>query len=533
MIFLQTDVNQYIPDSTLWHNLEMVIIIGVIIYQLYHFVIVYNKISKFKKVFLSKLLLRKGTVTKEKIGSATFDPDEVFTENEEESNNNSLQITNNNKILKLSLVDTNGKNDTILTIRNAINKYLINNYGAAVNFSIIKDIVDREIEVKDDEITQSISLPLYLGLAATMIGIIFGLFSMPELSGKGFSSGINALINGVKIAMFGSLSGLVMTTYLSSFAYKKAKRIVQKDKNSQLTYLQATLLPELIKAEETGVAGLKASLDRFSRVATQITDNVLEATDKTEKNLQLQLEMVEKIDRINVHKVSKWNLELFEKLENNLETLKQFSYYLANMEQIASQLQEFGKRTSDINRVINNIETSLSDSKKLLKFLSIHFEKIENSGASAMKAVGIAESHFEEAISELQKRTESMVENLYKSTGNHEIELNKIYKEIEGNLNNITSQYINAFQEAYSEAIPKFSQLENLELIKEINTTVKNIHFLQQNDVLLNKLNSIEENIKKVQIRNSNTYKPTNTNKDKTSKKPEPITLDKVIKKVF
>ena len=210
----------------IWHKIEIAIIVGVIIYQIIHTNRVHLNISKLKSIFSFKLFLRTGFVEKVKIGSVDFDSTDIQYEE-------SFSEIAGDDIVKLSLVDTEGKNEVISNIKKAINTYLINNYGAAVNFSIIKDIVDREIEVKDEDITQSVTLPLYLGLAATMIGIIFGLFSMPDLDGDGFSNGVNALIGGVKIAMIGSLSGLACTTYLSSFAYKNSKRIVQKDKNEQ------------------------------------------------------------------------------------------------------------------------------------------------------------------------------------------------------------------------------------------------------------------------------------------------------------
>lgn len=539
MVLLQIDtaqINQATIDIAqnikFWHTVEIVIITGVIIYQLIHSTSVYNNISSLKNIFSFKLFLRTGFIEKAKIGKVDFDSDDIHYEDNLNLDEESLSEIATGDILKVSLVDTEGQNEIVTTITTAINTYLINNYGAAVNFSIIKDIVDREIDVKDEEITQSVTLPLYLGLAATMIGIIFGLFSMPELDGDGFSKGVNALIGGVKIAMIGSLSGLACTTYLSSFSYKKAKRIVQKDKNKQLTYLQAKLLPELIKAEDTGVSGLKASLDRFARVATDISNNVLIAANQTGENLELQRDVMEKVENMKVLKVSKWNLELFEKMESNMEAFNQFSTYISTMERITSQLLDFGNKTSDVNRIINGIDSTLDQSRELTRFLSSHLEKIENSGDAALKSVGIVESHFEEAIKSLKERTEEMISQLYKSAGNHEGKLESIYKEIENNLNSITSQYVDTFQEAYSDSIPKFNQLDNLELIKEINNSINNI---RNDQVLINKLNSIEENLKKRSTRNNNTNQnvgvstPMSDSVNSNGK----ISLGKVIKKIF
>lgn len=441
-----------------WYLIEGVIIVGVILWQGSLTYKTNAKISALRDIFLKPLFLT----------------------------SHSAQITDENAT-QPSLVGTKGKNEVILSIKEAINTYLRNNIGAAVNFSIIKDIVEREVEVKDEEILQTVSLPLYLGLAATMIGIIFGLFSMTEFNGDGFSSEINTLIQGVKIAMFGSLSGLVCTAYLSSVAYKKAKRRVQKDTNAQLTYLQAHLLPELIKAEDTGVSGLKASLDKFGRDTVRLSEHMLSAARQTGINLELQKAVIEKVENIDVLKISERNLNLFEKMESNMHSLDRFSSYLSNIERISSQLSEFANRTSDINTIIQRIDTTLEESTALTRFLSEHLETIKNSGAAALKSVGIAESHFEQAIEALKKKTDTMIDGLYKNAGNHEATLENIYKKIEESLRSITSEYIEGFKEAYSTAIPKFEQL-TVQGLADLNTNAqKNNEILEQNISLLKK----------------------------------------------
>lgn len=450
------------------YYIEILLIIGVIIFQIGHTVKVRINISKLKNIFSSKLSVRNGFIEKEKIGKVNFNQAEIYYEDKIDLNEESFADIAGDDILKISLIDTKGKNEIISQIKLSINTYLLNNFGAVVNFNIIKDIVDREIEVKDEEISQSVTLPLYLGLAATMIGIICGLLFMPELNGDGFSEGVNTLIGSVKFAMIGSLSGLVCTTYLSSFAYKKAKRIVQKDKNEQLTYLQAELLPELIKAEDSGLSGLKASLDKFARVVTKISNNVLIAANQTGENLLLQKEVIERVDNMNVHKISKLNVELFEKLDNNMDAFNKFSTYLNSMERISSQLSEFSGRTSDINKIFDSIDSTLGESRVLTKFLTSHFEEIENYGNIARKSVGLAESHFTDSIEQLNKRTEEIISQLYKSAGDHEANLEKIYEGIERNLNDVTTKHIASFKEVYSESVPKFELLDNLSLLKEI-----------------------------------------------------------------
>jgi hypothetical protein len=334
-----------------------------------------------------------------------------------------------------------------------------------------------------------------------MIGIIFGLFAMPESNGQHFREGIDALINGVKLAMFGSLSGLSCTTILSSFVYKNAKRKISQDKNEQISYLQATLLPELVKAEDTGVSGLKASLDRFARVATDISDNVLIAVNQTRGNIVLQQQVIDKVGNLDVLKISETNLELFNRLESNMSAFNKFSEYVSLMSQISDNLKEFASRTRSVDNIINQIDHSLQENNRLARFLTSHFEKIETSGIAALKAVDMSDSHFKEAIEKLKTETDNCInqafravnessshfsdaiEKLREETDNrisrlsrdaadNESKLIDIYHDISVRLESVASQHISEFQKAYSNAIPHFDQLDNLQVLPKIQEQV-------------------------------------------------------------
>lgn len=571
MIFLQADTSiisnaANSEINNFWFTLEIVLIVGVIAYQLYHTAQVYKSITELKSIFDFPLKVFNGFIEKAKLNQSENTIDEILYESD--FSNESYDQIIDDDIIKLSLIETNGKNEIIKRTKTTLNTYLINNYGAAVNFSVIKDIIDREVEVKDEEITQTISTPLYFGLAATMIGIIFGLMAMPNLTGAGFSDGVNALIRGVKWAMFASLSGLSCTTILSSFFYKDAKSKVLREKNEQLSYLQAKLLPELIKAEDTGVSGLKASLDRFARVATNISDDVLIAANQTGENLVLQQELMDKVEKIGVLRLSKTNLELYDKLDKNMDAFFKFSTYLERMESISSSLLDFASRTSNIDKVIEDIDATLKDSKQLFQFLSAHFDKIEMAGNAALKSVGLAESHFENAIENLKERTEKMINILYANAGENESKLEKIYEEIQSNLNKITSDYIKEFSDAYSNSMPKFQQLENLTILPTFkeefsNRTIEIQNSSESNNLKLidgiNKLNESTTQLKqsinsdaiisklediegKLKSKTNKTYKKVeetkgtsinnSTSKNRTTE-IKPITLGDLVKKIF
>ena len=488
-------------------NAEIVLIVLVIVLQLGISIQLHSKIRNLQSVFQNKLFIIYGYIEKRKIGnSADFEAEITYEEPEDFSTGG---------IVKMSLVETKSSNVVMVRIVNSLNSYLINNYGAVVNFSIIKDIIDREVDVEDEGITQNISTPLYMGLAATMIGIILGLWAMPNLDGNEFSKGLGALIDGVKAAMIASLIGLVCTSILTSYFYKKAKQKVLEDKNRQLSYLQSKLLPELVRAEDTGVSGLKASLDRFAREATKISDNVRVAADRTENTVQMQLEIIDKVKDLNMTKVSKINLELFDRLETNIQSFDKFSIYIKTINKISENLVQFSNRTEVVETIAGEIKSTLHDSKELSKFLSLHFQQIQSAGGAALNAVNLSDSHFREAIERLKAEIDNRISELNSKANSAESSIKETFDNIGIKLNNITAAHLDKLTVAYNGSMPHFEQLDNLNLIPELgdkssnqskelinavnllNTSLISLGERINNQSVLSKLDEIERSLKR------------------------------------
>ena len=519
-------------QNTVLFIIEIIIILSVICYQIFHSIKTYKKILILQDIFQYPIKVKNGYIERDKL-SNNENPIEDIVFIEDGDDNTPVDLFANQNIVRVSITKTSTENDIIARISKNINIYLLNNYGAPVSFSIIKDIIDREVDLMDEEISQAIPTPLYLGLAATMVGIIFGLLAMPELKGADFSVGIDNLIAGVRLAMTASLMGLVCTTILSSFLYRDAKKKIQRGQNDQFSYLQAKLLPELIKAEDTGISGLRASFDRFSINQVDYLKHMIKTSDKLEENFNQHLEIIEKLKELDVKKVSIINLDLLRKLEKNMGAFNEFSNYLALMEQISNNLKEFASRTTNIDSVVNNIDESLQGSNRLTQFLTSHFEKIENAGGASLKAVDIADTHFREAIEKLKEGIDNRISKLNETADIHETDLKEIYRTIFEDLSRITSEHIKQFQEAYSNAVPQFNQLDHLEVlpgfkeqvgdntsklrdesntntfklidsINKLNSSLNGLKDKVNNEAILKKLGAIEKKLKKGNAGKSN-----------------------------
>ena len=178
--------------------------------------------------------------------------------------------------IELSLIQTHAKQssqafDKILT---TINSYIIRSRNKALDFNMIQDIVERQVNTQEEQIRLTVGVPLYLGLMTTMIGIIVGLFSMPDLANTMTSNfanndnllnqGITNLIGGVKIAMVASLVGLAMTTYLSSITLRKTKQKVEQIKDDFYAFTQLELLPVINQSLPSTISSLQENLVKFN-----------------------------------------------------------------------------------------------------------------------------------------------------------------------------------------------------------------------------------------------------------------------------
>jgi hypothetical protein len=121
-----------------------------------------------------------------------------------------------NESKKENGIATDAHSDTLDTIIKSINDYLQSNKTVS-DFHLMKDIVDRNCDIKDEEISAQIPIPQYLGLIGTMIGITIGVFCLLSsggisalLSANGLSNadGIEGLLGGVALAMITSIVGL-------------------------------------------------------------------------------------------------------------------------------------------------------------------------------------------------------------------------------------------------------------------------------------------------------------------------------------
>jgi len=232
-------------------------------------------------------------------------------------------------------------------IETSINTYLRKNKGAVSDFNLIKDIVERNCDSLESEISSQTPIPLYLGLMGTVAGIILGLFTI-TING-GFSQidkVIEILMSDVAIAMIASFMGIGLTT-LSLWISKQCKVTVENNKNSFYTWIQTNLLPVISESAVSAITLLQKNLTRFNESFTGTVDRLEDKLADVEEIYSSQIEILEKIEAIDVKKMAVANVKILSALDGSMGSLDRFSQYMQSVTEYLTAVRDLNAKLDE------------------------------------------------------------------------------------------------------------------------------------------------------------------------------------------
>ena len=196
------------------------------------------------------------------------------------------------------------------------------------------------------------SVPVYLGLAGTFAGVIYGLYRLSFGSGLNEES-IPFFLSGVLIAMICSFAGVVLMVVSNAIILPNAR--IQRDRR-MWDYLGAVEHALVDRIRETATAsgtapkrGLARTLDDFSYAMLQFTDA-----------LEPQRQLIADLRAINLEVIITLNTGLLDKAQSLMTRFVEFDKGVAAM---TTALNESNKLVTTVTSLMNRIsafETSLN-----------------------------------------------------------------------------------------------------------------------------------------------------------------------------
>ena len=384
------------------------IVFIIIVIQIMIGINTFTLIRKYKSIFKDiRFSTSKAYIPLSKINSGT----EI---NCDDGSYKVLQENISEETVEITYINTNTLivHPVLSQIIKSINTYLVKNKGAVSDFMLVKDIVERNCDARQEEINVQIPMPLYLGLMGTVIGIIVGIGSIALGTGvnKGFSAFINnpsesigLLMGGVAIAMFASFFGILLTC-IASWLVKSAASQLESDKNEFYTWIQTELLP-VLGGTENSLMRLQENLLKFNRSFSTNTTKLDKALQRVETSYENQIELIQTIQQLDIKKMATANVSVLRELQACTPQLERFSQYMHNVNEFISQLNA-------LNRNLDSQEKRTQLIEKMGTFFEQEVKDIEQRKAAISQAVGTVDDRLQQTLHSLQENADKSMQDM-------------------------------------------------------------------------------------------------------------------------
>lgn len=308
-------------------------------------------------------------------------------------------------------------------IVNRTNEYLCKNTGTSADLGILEDICDNQKNALEDEIHNSLNVPLYLGLAGTFIGIITGLWGIDfkQMFGAGGElTGLQHLLYGVVVAMSASFLGLGFTVFNSAVTYKDAVSKSNEGKEEYMDFLRRELMPLLSNSMASSLNSLRGVLGHFVDKFGRNLDAYADSAELLNDNLEKQHLVLQEINKLSLTRTANKIAETFLQLKDSSDSLAVFQTYqqqlnstIVNVSGMVNQIQtllgKFDEFTAGLSVVVSNQNKTTELQREFQEAITTHFP----TGSEARDAW---RKEFDMFISEGKQVSESLSTQLTAST---------------------------------------------------------------------------------------------------------------------
>lgn len=318
-----------------------------------------------------------------------------------------------------------------------INHYLRKNSGHVTDVNHIKEISNRHLSKHESAVRALVPIPLYLGLLGTILGVVIGLFNIPSLTmdaemvevgasatnnlmdkilseSNELGKGVDKLIEGVKYAMIASFTGLLFTTIGAGWILRNLRLRIDEGSNDLIAFIQAELLPVVSKDLVSSFNDLHFRLSSFTESFSTSIKELKVVTQENGKHISVQQKTFEDLEKLDLVKLAKFNVDVFKKLSATTHTLEMFNMSVSNIAHVVESSNAIGKRfelianrTENFQKIAADISMNLEVHRALMNFLQSHFSELDNRKTLIQSAVGRIDKSLEDSLVTIEDKVNS------------------------------------------------------------------------------------------------------------------------------
>lgn len=423
--------------------IEIFLVVLIILVQVYFFLTTLRHINTLQGVFPEANQLKITRIQLLRSDLEKFSPDQILKDLAGYQRK-AVASGEREDLISLGLLLNTWDNVVFREIIYTINTYLLRNSGMVPDFNLLKDTADRNCDAVEDQIGSTISIPLYLGLLGTLLGIIFGLFNISNLRflesdlsrNAMLDITIPALLGGVKIAMIASFSGLLLTVIHFGFYFRRAKATNVRTKHAFFTFLQVELLPLLHQNLNDTLYSMQANLFEFNR---EFSQNIVKLNGLMTKNydaLIAQEHVMEMLSKMDITEFATANVQTLSQLQTAIRNFGEFNQYVGSIntaiqrtDAVVDRMDSMLGRTETLDLLGQRALTIFEMNQELMRFLKAHFNELESSRQLVSRSVVDVNEHLSGALDDLKSFTYDKIQSIRKIEIEQVDVMNKIYED--------------------------------------------------------------------------------------------------------
>lgn len=448
----------------LHYILVVLVIVAIIGFQIYIYLNTKKKIDSFKSIFPQSTSSYSIIELEVPVSNEYEDDEECYSIDDEEEGFDEDEYED---FVNVSQIKVTAKNPTLNEICNALNMYLQKNKGAASDFHLMKDVVERYCDAEEEEISVQQPIPLYLGLMGTMVGIIVGIGFIAVsggLSSTSLMDNITSLMTCVAIAMSASLVGIFCTT-LISWNSKSATTKVEADKNRFYSWLQTELLPVLSGNAVNALYLLQQNLTTFNQTFQSNISGLDKALAKVVESSKEQTELISLIKDIDIKRVAQANITVLKELKECTGEIAVFNRYLHNVSEYLTAVNELN---GNINEHLNRTHAI----EQMGEFFEREINQVQAREQYINQVVANVDNVLRRTVESLEESTRERITALRNNSVSEFDALLRHYAEQKEEFERMMQGQREEFAARSEETITLMKEIKNLAEVKSVMSQV-------------------------------------------------------------
>lgn len=313
-----------------------------------------------------------------------------------------------------------------------VNNFLLKNKGLIGDFGQIKEIVDRESDTSEKEINYLLPMPMYIGLAGSLLVLVFAFLSIDSpLNMSADEAG--DLFTMLKLALLPGLSGLlfsliVWTTYRSAALKNTISRKRFYD------FLQSEMDQQLSHNITSSVYALQGSLNSFNRGFQQNIRGFDQNIQDLKSSFNQQTRILDEIRSLDFQEISGYNIKVMQEIRNSTTEFERFNGYLQQTNAMLGSLEELNRnlnrqveKTDTLDRIAESVNQNIQLNKQMIEVMHSDLREIDSRKKFMADAVINVDHALQKSLDELRVHTQKKLDAIRDITIREEQLLEKRY----------------------------------------------------------------------------------------------------------